>query len=247
MEYFINMKNFIIYLNLAVLVCTFCGCSKPHRKPPTERLALTVRFFDSIAAKDSATAVRQGQKLYDMDNSQDYILRLIGIQESNEAIYKAQQLVRKGKITAAITVIEAAKKQYPQNQTLNAALIQIKGLKDAEKVFARMRNAGNASAMSGALTAAKDRLFRNRTPALEKYFQRYEQQLALTKKREERAVSQAEKRADADAKRASADDQKRQAAEQKFKQDTTQKTAEGEKLRQDAGDIPFEDRESTAK
>jgi len=130
MEYFIGMKNFIIYLNITALLCVLCGCKKPHQKPPTERMALTVRFFDSIAAKDSATAVRQGQKLYDVDNSQDYIRRLIEVQESNEAIGKAQELIKKGKIAEAVAVINEAKKQYPANQTLNAALIQLEGLKN---------------------------------------------------------------------------------------------------------------------
>lgn len=243
MEYFIGMKNFIIYLNITALLCVLCGCKKPHQKPPTERMALTVRFFDSIAAKDSATAVRQGQKLYDVDNSQDYIRRLIEVQESNEAIGKAQELIKKGKIAEAVAVINEAKKQYPANQTLNAALIQLEGLKDAEKIFIRMRNASNSSAMRAELTAAEARLSRNQTPALNKYFQRYDVLVKQTKLWEDRAVSNADKRADADAKRAMAADQQRQAADRKFEQSTSQKTAEGEKLRQNAGDIPWEDPE----
>lgn len=247
MQYLIDMKSFIIYLNLTALLCAFCGCSKPHPEPPTERLALTVRFFNSIAAKDSAAAVRQGQKLYLMDDSQDYILRLIGIQESNEAVGNAQKLIRQGKIAEAVNAVDAAKKQYPQNQTLDAALIQVKELKDAEKLFAGMKNAKNSSAMRSARIAAKARLSRNRTPALEKYFRQYEKLEKSAEVQEHRAVSQAEIRANTDARKATAADKKRATDELKFKADASQKTAAGEKLRQEAGDIPFEETETAVK
>ena len=245
MEYLISMKNFIFYFSITALLCVFCGCSeKPHKKPPTEKLALTVRFFDSIAAGKSDVAVRQGQKLYDTDNSQDFILRLIAIQESNEAVGNAQKLIRRGKIAEAVNIIDAAKKQYPKNQTLDAALIQVKELRDAEKLFRSMRNAKNASAMRSARIAAKARLSRNQTPALAKYFENYEKLEKFTEIQERTAVARAEKQASSAAAQASAADRRREGSNRQFQQSSSQQVAEGEKLRNEAGDIPFEDPES---
>ena len=226
---------------LALPLLAAVGCQKPRSKtPPIGRLALTVRFFQSIAAKDTNAAVRQGEKLYAADPKQEYILQLVSIQESNETVAQAQKLIRTGKIAQALPLVTEAIKQYPNNRMLAASYPKISQLRNAEKLFIAMKNARNASAMRGARVAARAGLSRNLTPALEKYLDAYERREQLVGKREQETIEKAGKRAENDAKAVKAADTKRAESDRKFQQSTSQKTAEGERVRREAGDIPFE-------
>lgn len=234
-----TMRNYLTSL-LALPLLVAVGCQRARSKPPTGKLALTVRFFQSIAAKDTNAAVRQGEKLYAADPRQDYILQLVSIQESNETVANAQKLIRAGRITQALPVVTEAIKQYPNNRMLAASYPKIAQLRSAEKLLIAMKNARTASAMRGARVAARAGLSRNLTPVLTKYLEAYEKREQLVAKQEQESLEKAGKRAETDAKAVKAADDKRAEADRQFQQSTSKKTAEGERIRREAGAIPFE-------
>lgn len=219
---------------------TWCGCSKPHQEPPTERLALTVRFFRSIASRDSAAAVRQGRKLYALAPDQDYILRLINVQESNDAVDNAQKLIRQGRINEALPIVAAAVKQYPHNRMLVSSYPKIIQLRNAEKLLAAMERAKSASAMRGARIAARAGLSRNMTPALQKHLDEYRKKENAATEAERKQTLATEKLADSDARRAAEAAKLRAADDKIFQKSAAEKSAAGERARQEAGAVPFD-------
>ncbi len=237
------MKKIILYFTFPALLLSLCGCKKPHPKPPTERVALTVRFFRSISSGDSAAAVRQGRKLYALAPEQDYILRLISIQESNDAVDNAQKLIRQGRINEALPVVAAAVKQYPHNRMLVSSYPQIIQLRNAEKLLAAMARAKNASAMRGARIAAQAGLSRNITPELRNFIDDYRKKENAATEAERAKALAAEKLADADARKAAEAAKLRAADEKIFQRTTAEKSADGERARQEAGAVPFESKD----
>ena len=232
------MKNTVIYLITAAVCLLAWGCSKPHPEPPTEKLALTVRFFESIRSGDSAAAARQGRKLYALAPENEQILRLVTIQESNDAVGNAQKLIRLGRINEALPVVAAAIKQYPANRNLKAAFPKLTQLRNAEKLLVSMQNAKNSSAMRGARIAARAGLSQNLTPALRRHLSEYEKTERTLAKRERDNIFRAGKRSTADARTAAEADRKRADADKLFQQSALDKTAEGERARSAAGAVP---------
>ena len=226
---------------------TWCGCKKPHPKPPTERLALTARFFRSIASSDSAAAVRQGRKLYALAPEQDYILRLISIQESNDAVANAQNLIRQGRINEALPIVAAAVKQYPHNRMLVSSYPKISQLRNAEKLLSAMNRAKNGAAMRGARIAARAGLSRNITPELQNFLDEYRKKENATTRAERAQALAAGKLADADARKAAEAEKLRAADEKIFQHATAEKSAKGERARQEAGAVPFDSAEKDKK
>ncbi|MBR2344574.1 MAG: hypothetical protein IKA71_02165 [Lentisphaeria bacterium] len=241
------MKNIITSLTLTGLVLFFCGCGKEHKAPPTQKLELTVRFFRSIAKKNSVAAVQQGRKLYALDPKQDYILRLISIQESNESVFNAQTLIRQGRIQEALPIIASAAKQYPENRMLVSAYPKLVQLRNAEKLLIAMKNAKNASAMRGARIAARAGLSRNLTPQLRKYLQEYEKMEQRITDKERQHTLDANVNAKQDIKKAQQAAVERVANERFYQQQTAEKHAEGEDVRREAGAVPFENTEQKVK
>ncbi|MCI5778683.1 MAG: hypothetical protein MR051_02530 [Lentisphaeria bacterium] len=240
------MKKFIAIFILALLLTGSTGCGKPHRRLPADKLALTVRFFRSIEAADPAAAARQGRKLYAMDPRQDFILRLISIQESNEAVGNAQKLIRQGRINEALPIVAAAAKQYSHNRTLVSTYPKLTQLRNAETLLAAMNRARTASAMRGARIAARAGLSRNLTPSLKDHLAKYEKLEQDTARKENEKLQDAGKKAADAARQSMTADRQREEAEQKFQQNTSEKTAEGERVRRDAGSVPFEPSEQPA-
>jgi hypothetical protein len=241
------MKNIFTLLFFTGVITILCGCGREHKAPPTEKLALTTRFFRSIADNQPAQAVRQGRNLYALDKQQESILRLISIQESNEAVVNAQKLIRQGRINEALPIVAAAAKQYPHNRMLVSAYPKLVQLRNAEKLLLAMKNAKNASAMRGARIAARAGLSRNLTPDLRKYLQDYENLEKIVAKQEHDKIISANQQAQKELSDVKAADRKRAESEQLHQQRTAEKQAEGDQARSQAGAVPFEKTESTAK
>ena len=236
------MKKLITIFSTLVLfsaVIPSGGCSKPHKPLHMERIALTVRFFESIAARNSAAAARQGKKLYAINPSQEYILRLVSIQESNDAVGNAQNLIRQGRINEALPVVALAAKQYPDNRTLVTAYPKLIQLRNAEKLLKAMDRAKNASAMRGARIAAKAGLSRNITPAFQQYLDAYEKRESDLAKKEKDNLIASGKAVDKATIQAKKDDVDREKTNREFAEKTELLTKKGEQIRKEAGAVPF--------
>ena len=178
-------KNFITIISAGFGVCALlAGCGEEHQAPPSERNQLVNRFFRSMETGDSVSATSQGQKLLAMDPGNDYIAKLVNIQQSNSYVERAQKLVNAGDVAGALAVVEEGLKVYPLNRTLS----QLRGLRHAKMLIANMRSAKSSSAMTAALTAATTGLSSNRTEKLENYFKTYRQRIAETAAREQAAA-----------------------------------------------------------
>ena len=236
------MKHFVLITLLSITVALLCGCeNKKHTPPPVERVALVVRFFNSMKNKDSAAAVRQGQNIYSIDRSQNNVRTLVHLQESNEAIVEAQKFIDNSNINAAIGVVVKTLALYPQNNTLENARSKLRQLRNAEHLLAAMQKARTSSAMSSARSAAETGLSQNITPQLQKYFEDYKLLEAKQSEYERKHTVDSLEAASAAAEKAKAEDAAREAENIRFMQQMTQKTAIGEKMRKDAGAVPFED------
>ena len=234
------MEKSILYIAI-ISSAFFCGCEQqPHNKPPVERIALTVRFFNSMAKHDSQAAVRQGTNIFNLDKSQNHVHTLVSIQESNEAISSAQKLVDAGRIDDALAVIEKARQLYPQNNALENARTKLRQLRNAPKLLMAMKNAKTFSSMSGARSAAETGLSQNLTPAMIELFRRYEEKEQLTAKRERQHTSNTLEAASSAAERAKAEDARREAENLRFMEEMERKSRESEQMRRDAGEVPFE-------
>ena len=62
------------------------GCGRKAPPPPTERMELVARFFESVKNNDSSAAMRQGVKLRSLDRHNESIARLVEIQQCNSYI-----------------------------------------------------------------------------------------------------------------------------------------------------------------
>ncbi len=236
------MKKLMIFPTLmlsGVVILSSGGCSKPHKALHSERVALTVRFFESIAEKNSAAAARQGKKLYAINPSMEYILRLVSIQESNDAVGNAKKLIQQGRINEALPVVALAIKQYPDNRTLVTTYPKLIQLRNAEKLLKAMDRAKNASAMRGARIAAKAGLSRNITPVFKKYLDDYEKRENELAKMEKENLLASGKAVDAATIQAKKDDISREKINREFSEKTESLAKKGEQIRKEAGAVPF--------
>ena len=225
------MKTSTFIITFLAAVTLLCGCErKPHTPPPVERVALVVRFFNSMENKDYASAVRQGYNIFNLDRTQNNVQTLIYLQESNEA----------DKVHKALPVIEKALKLYPQNNTLESTRAKLRQLRNAQSLIASMKKARTSSAMSSARSAAETGLSQNVTPQLQAFFDNYKQLEAKQADFERKHTADSLEAATAAAEKAKAEDAAREAENLRFMQEMAAKTAIGEKMRKDAGSIPFE-------
>lgn len=233
------MRIFTVLLLLAILPAA--GCKKDqHKRPPVEKVSLAIRFFHSMEKGDSGAAVRQGQNLLALDNSQNNVRTMITIQESNHAISDAQKLLDNKQISAALRVIDRALKDAPGNYALLNTRAKLRQLRNAGKLFSAMQRAGNAAAMTGARSAAETGLSQNITPELLSYFREYairEKNVAVQERKNTQASLEA---ASSAAEKAKAEDARREAENLAFMNALTEKSEAGEKMRKDAGGVPFE-------
>ena len=237
--------NRIILSALLTAAILSAGCNKrrKHNPPPLERVSLTVRFFDSVSKRNSAAAVRQGRKIYALDPNQEYLLRLISIHESNEAVRSAQRMLRAGKVGEALKIVSRAVQDYPHNLTLKSTYPKLIQLRNAEKLLSAMDRAKNSSSMRGARIAARAGLSQNLTPEFSAYLQAYEEREKAVAEQEKKATQANLEAVKAAAERDRAADAKREAENVRFMEEMAKKTEAGEKMRQEAGEVPFDPNE----
>lgn len=179
------MKNIFRNLPLLLAVAALAaGCEKEHPAPPTASTELLVRFFGSMRKGDHKSAVQQGIKLYALDNSQENIIQLVMLEQANEYVVQAQRALNTGNLKAALDVLKAGMKAYPDNRTLPQAYRRVLQLRNVRALLDAMDSADNTSAMSAALTAARIGLAANTTPELEKHFAAYEKKIKELSKKE---------------------------------------------------------------
>lgn len=252
------MKRFVTYFLPLTLIC-LCGCEqKEHQPPPVERISLAVRFFTSMENQDAATAVIQGRNILARDTSQNHVLTLVSIQESNHAIANAQRKLNEGKIArvphrcaqdparpceqcSALDIIENALLNYPDNNILKNTRYKLLELLHAESYFREMDRATSSAAITEARETIESGLFRNMTPQLTAYlnFCREREQLLAAR---ERAASQAAREAASrDAAAAAADDERRSEEDSRHSDATAAEGQESQRMRDAAGPVPFED------
>ena len=100
------------------LLGVFSGCGKSYPAPPSERNSLILRFFESMSRGDAAAASEQGTKLRAMDPANDYIVKLITVQQSNTFLQRAQGEINAGNIDRALEFLDEGVKTYPANREL---------------------------------------------------------------------------------------------------------------------------------
>ena len=179
------MKKSIIYFSTLSLLLILCGCGEKRQENiPIASTELMIRFFSSMRKGDHASAVKQGVKLYALDNSQDSVVQLIMLEQANQYISEVQKHLNSGDLKTALAVLEKGMKQYPDNKALGQYHRRVRQLRNVNALLRAMDNANNSASMSAALTAAKIGLAANMTPALEKYFADYEDKIAQIRKTE---------------------------------------------------------------
>ena len=97
-----NMMKMILkkhWLCVAAASLFLAGCGKEHPAPPSERNELVIRFFDSMKNHDAAAASEQGRKLQAMDSGNDYVSKLVTIQQSNLFVDRAQKALNSGDVS----------------------------------------------------------------------------------------------------------------------------------------------------
>lgn len=172
------------------MVAAFCllgalsGCGKSYPAPPTERNSLILRFFDSMSRGDAAAASEQGAKLRAMDPGNDYIIKMVSVQQSNVFLQRAQGEINAGNIGRALEILDEGVKTYPENRELARQRGRVRQLRHAKMLLGEMSEAKNSAAMSAALTAASTGLSSNMTPKLREYFARYRQRIDATARAE---------------------------------------------------------------
>ncbi len=182
------------------LICAvvFCGCRK-HPELPRSRNDLVLRFLHSLKNNDAASAMEQGHKLLAMDSSNSFIIKIIEVQECNQAVLNAQQKINASDVQGALDILRECERKYPENNTLPQLYAQVKQLRHAERLLGAMERADTAEAMSSAMTAAQTGLSANISPALKQYFADYEKAIAKRREEEARAIQLEEKRLPAQA------------------------------------------------
>ena len=167
------------------------GCGKGYPAPPSERNALILRFFNSMRSGDAAAASEQGEKIRRMDVGNEYIVKLITLQQSNTFLQRAQSELNSGNVERALEILNEGTKTYPENRDLARQRTRVRQLRNAEMLLRELREAKNSAAMSAALTAASTGLSSNMTPKLRAYLDEYKQRIAAVA-REEAARTAAE-------------------------------------------------------
>ena len=146
-------KNFITIISAGFGVCALlAGCGEEHQAPPSERNQLVNRFFRSMENGDSVSATSQGQKLLAMDPGNDYIAKLVNIQQSNSYVERAQKLVNAGDVAGALAVVEEGLKVYPTAATTGLSSNRTEKLENYFKTY-RQRIAETAAREQAAAVA----------------------------------------------------------------------------------------------
>ena len=185
-------RNFLSTIACAAFVAAaMTGCGKGYPAPPSERNALILRFFNSMRSGDAAAASEQGEKIRRMDVGNEYIVKLITLQQSNTFLQRAQSELNSGNVERALEILNEGTKTYPENRDLARQRTRVRQLRNAEMLLRELREAKNSAAMSAALTAASTGLSSNMTPKLRAYLDEYKQRIAAVA-REEAARTAAE-------------------------------------------------------
>ncbi len=252
------MKKFVTYFLPLILFC-LCGCErKEHPAPPVERVALTVRFFSSMEKRDSAAAVIQGRNILARDASQNHILTLVSIQESNHAIANAQRRLNAGKIArvqhrcaqdparpcaqcSALDIIENALARYPDNSILKNTRYKLLELLNAERYFREMDLATTSAAITEARETIESGLFRNMTPELTAFLNLCKAREAALAARERAASRETREAARSDAAEAEVSDARRSQEDARHSEATAAESQVSQQMRDAAGPVPFED------
>lgn len=171
------MTGFGKITTAAVIVAAISGCSREHRPLPSARNELVSRFFQSLESGNAEAAAQQGRKLIALAPTDEFILPLVEIQESNTAIFHAQEAINAQDIPKAIEILSAAVKKYPENRTLHRARSQVRQLNYAPSLIQGMEKVRTPESMSAALTSASTGLAANITPKLRRYFDNYEKRI----------------------------------------------------------------------
>lgn len=182
-----NMMKIILQYNwlcVAAASLFLAGCGNEHPAPPSERNELVIRFFDSMKNHDAAAASEQGMKLQAMDSGNDYVSKLVTIQQSNLYIDRAQKALNAGDAAGAVAALDEGLKRYPLNHTLSQLRNRVRILKQAPGLLQAMRTAESSAAKSAALSAASTVLAGNMTPELTAYFEAYRAGIAAQAERE---------------------------------------------------------------
>ena len=165
---------------LTALMVFSAGCGREHPAPPVERSELILRFFKSMESGDAVSATEQGMKLHAMDSGNDYVLKLVAIQQSNSYLKQAQEALNNGDADGALKVLDEGIRAYPMNGTLKLARREVRGLRNVPALLAHLRQArgGSAAAMQAALNAAETGLPAQLTPAIQEYLRVYREEAA---------------------------------------------------------------------
>ena len=194
------MKNFAFLFFSATICALLCGCGKEHKAPPLERNQLVTRFFNSLSNNKPEAAAMQGRKLMALDPSNENIILLIEIQESNATVFKAQKEINSGNIDRAVETLNEGIDKYPDNSSLIRLRAQVRQLRHAKKLLDGMEIVNTPESMSSALTAATTGLAANISPKLDKYFKDYEKRIdaaeAAAKAEKKKAASAPEAKSD---------------------------------------------------
>ncbi|MCQ2377962.1 MAG: hypothetical protein MJ016_01975 [Victivallaceae bacterium] len=175
---------------LTAMLVVFSGCGK-HPAPPTARNDLVLRFFNSLQTGNAKAASEQGKKLLALEPNNDFISKIIEVQESNQGVQAAQRAINSRNINQALQIIDQSIRQYPDNRTLPQLRAQIRQLRNARPLLAAMKRADSAEAMSSALTAATTGLSANTTPKLAAYFEAYEKEIEARRAEEAKRMEEA--------------------------------------------------------
>ena len=177
MLYGMNTKRISAMVAALALLGVFSGCGKSYPAPPSERNSLILRFFDSMSRGDAAAASEQGAKLRAMDPANDYILKLVTVQQSNAFLQRAQGEINAGNIGRALETLDEGVKAYPANRELARQRGRVRQLRHAKMLFEEMSGAKNSTEMSAALAAASTGLSSNMTLKLRDYFAAYRRRI----------------------------------------------------------------------
>ena len=179
-----NTKRISAIVAAACLLGLLAGCGKAYPAPPSARNALILRFFRSMARGDAAAASEQGEKLRAMDVRNEYIVKLITVQQSNTYLQRAQGEINAGHIDRALKILDEGVKTYPANRDLALQRGRVRQLRNAAMLLDEMRIAKNSTSMTAALTAASTGLSSNMTPELRAWFDRYRKRIEKTAREE---------------------------------------------------------------